>query len=154
MTWELASETGIRRSLSCRHACCAIALSLTHDFTLPSSPWREVAAGVFSAFWVRRSSGPSRCSPLAVLGEDVIVVLHDGVAGKAALCVMFLRRFVGFVGRPECCGRGIVLERAVSPSAAVGEPLAVLHHEIDIVLGVRHRRLAGVSLLLFRAPVN
>src|SRR4029077_20244742 len=39
-------------------------------------------------------------------------------------------------------------------SAAVREPLAVLHHEIDVVLRTWHRRLTGIGLLLFRVPVD
>ena len=36
-----------------------------------------------------------------------------------------------------------------TPSAAVGEPLAVLHHEINVMLGPWHHWLTGVRLLFF-----
>jgi hypothetical protein len=68
---------------------------------------------------------------------------------EPALGVVFLRRFVRHSGGPKRIGRRVILERAPSPSAAVREPLAVLHHEINVVLGTWHRWLTGVRLLFF-----
>src|SRR6516165_1561891 len=41
-----------------------------------------------------------------------------------------------------------------SPSTAVCEPLAVLHHEIHVMLGTWHRWLSRVRLLFFRVPMD
>jgi hypothetical protein len=73
---------------------------------------------------------------------------------EPALGVVFLRRFVRHSGGPKRIGRRVILERAPSPSAAVREPLAVLHHEINVVLGTWHRWLTGVRLLFFRVPMD
>src|SRR5215475_13882060 len=96
--------------------------------------------------WLARSVG----SPLSVLRENVVAVLHGGVAREPALGIVFLRRVVGRSGGLERVGRRVVLERAPSPAAAVHEPLAVLHHEINVMLGARHGWLTGIRLLLFR----
>jgi Homeodomain-like domain len=40
-----------------------------------------------------------------------------------------------------------------SPFAAVRKPLAVLHHEVDVMLGARHRR-CGERLHHFRVPMD
>src|SRR5262245_13293560 len=79
---------------------------------------------------------PSRLpgrSASPVLREDIVPRLHDRMAPEPALGVVPLRRTVGGGSRREASGLGVVLERAVSPSAAIGEPLAVLHHEVDVV---------------------
>src|SRR5262249_52764224 len=54
----------------------------------------------------------------------------------------------------ECVGRGVIVERAPSPSTAVYEPLAVLHHEINVMLGTWHHRLSRIRLLFFRVPMD
>src|SRR5215472_11628152 len=41
-----------------------------------------------------------------------------------------------------------------SNAPAVREPLAVLHHEINVMLGTWHRWLTGVRLLFFRIPMD
>ena len=56
---------------------------------------------------------------------------------------------VACVAGPERIGRGVILERAISPSAAVREPLAVLHHEINVMQGARHQRLTGLVVFFF-----
>src|SRR5262245_48945832 len=80
-------------------------------------------------------------SPLPVIRENVISLLHYGVAREPALGVVRLRRFVRLGARPESIGRGVINEHGPSPSAAIGKPLAILHHEIDVMLGARHRRV-------------
>ena len=95
-----------------------------------------------------------RYSPLSILRENVVAVLHHRVACEPALRVVFLRRIVRYGGRLERIGRRVIVERAPSPSAAVREPLAVLHHEINVMLGTWHRRLTGVRLLFFRIPMD
>jgi hypothetical protein len=47
--------------------------------------------------------------------------------------LLVLRWPVRSIGRPKTVGSSLILEGAISPSAAVREPLAVLHHEVDIV---------------------
>src|ERR1700733_15880426 len=95
-----------------------------------------------------------RCSAVPVLGENVIACLHHRVARVTALGVARLRRTVSQITRSERIGRSVILELGISPSAAVGEPLAVLQHEIHVVLGPRHRWLAWVRLLLFWVPMD
>src|SRR6266481_6875603 len=95
-----------------------------------------------------------RYSPLSVLRENVVAVLHHRVAREPALRVVFLRRIVRDSGGLKRIGRRVIAERAPSPSAAVREPLAVLHHEINVMLGTWHRWLTGVRLLFFRVPMN
>ncbi len=58
----------------------------------------EGAHGVFGRTWRFNHSCSvtnRRPSPLAVLRENVISALHDGVAGVSALGVVVLRRLVG-----------------------------------------------------------
>src|SRR5689334_20598479 len=74
-----------------------------------------------------------RRSAPSVIGEDVVSRLHDRVAPEPTLGVVPLRWLVGCGGGLEGTGRGVILERAPSPPAAVLEPLAVLHHEVDVM---------------------
>jgi hypothetical protein len=90
---------------------------------------------------------------VAVTGENVVSILHGGVAGETALGVVALRR----LGR-RGCGRkrirfSVILERAPAPPAAVREPLAILHREVDILLRGRNRR-SGKRLQAFGAVVR
>src|SRR5215475_5636696 len=96
----------------------------------------------------------TRPSSLSVFRENVVALLYYGVARKAALRVVFLRRGGRRIERLECVGCRIVVECSPSPSAAVREPLAVLDHEINVVLGAWHRRWTGIGLLLFRDPMD
>src|SRR5262249_22251096 len=84
---------------------------------------------------------------LRVLRENVISPLDYGVAGEPAFGTVLLRRVVGGVAGPERFRLGVILELGISPSATVREPLAVLHHEVDVMLGARYLWLAGVRLL-------
>src|SRR6185369_5566561 len=103
-----------------------------------------------AACWsCRAGSDAADDSPLPVFRENVVAVLHYRVARESALGVVPLRWIVSHGGRHERIGRGVVLERRPSPAAAVRESLAVLHHEINIVLGAWHRWLAGGRLVLF-----
>ena len=65
----------------------------------------------------RRSSRPVLC-------ENIVPFLHDRVARVAALGVVSLRRLVFQGGGREGIGRRVILERAITPSAAVRESLA------------------------------
>src|SRR6202034_3924506 len=47
-----------------------------------------------------------------------------------------------------------MLKDAVTPSAAVPEPLTVLHHEINVVQGVRHRRPSWFTDIDFQVPMD
>src|SRR5205823_10173530 len=66
---------------------------------------------------------------------------------------MFSPHLVSQGGLRERSGRGVILERGPSPSAAVGEPLAIFHHEVDVMQACRHRR-SGERLELFRVPMD
>ena len=95
-----------------------------------------------------------RFQRLPVLGEDVVSLLHDRVARR----IHTWRRSPAAACRSWSAGlnlsdRGVILERGPSPPAAVREPLAVLHHEVDVMLRARHRR-GGERLQLLRGPVD
>src|SRR5262245_59363820 len=68
------------------------------------------------------------------------------MAGEAALGA----RLEGF----EAVRRGVVVELCVSPIAAVREPLAVPHHEIEVMQAVRYERRSGSLGALLRVPMN
>src|SRR5258706_11134502 len=79
-------------------------------------------------------------STLPVIAENVISILHYGVAREATLGVVPLRRFTRQRARRERIRLGVIVEHRISPSAAVPEPLAVFHHEVDLMYRARHRR--------------
>src|SRR3981189_1093661 len=108
----------------------------------------------YSAQSLRPSVNTIRYSPLSILREYVVAVLHHRVAREPALRVVFLRRSVRCSGGLKRIGRRVIVELAPSPSAAVREPLAVLHHETNVLLGTWHRWRTGVRLLYFRVPMN
>src|SRR5262245_31702087 len=68
------------------------------------------------------------------------------MAREAALGV----RLEGF----EAVRRGVLVELCVSPIAAVREPLAVPHHEIEVMQGVRYERRRGSLGALLRVPMD
>src|SRR5262245_1222415 len=88
-------------------------------------------------------------SPLSVLGKHVVPILGPRVAREPAFRVTALRRCSGRGARRERIGTGVVVEHGVAPSAAVGEPLAVLQHEVDVQQISRHRHLRE-ELVRFR----
>src|SRR5208283_3933208 len=79
-------------------------------------------------------------SPVPVVRENVISRLHDRVAREAALGVVSLRRLAGQSAWRERIGCTVIVEDGVTPPTTVREPLAVLHHEVDVMLGTWHRR--------------
>src|SRR5262249_30639509 len=93
------------------------------------------------------------CSPLSVIRENVISLLHYRVAREPALSVVRLRWLVSLGARPKSIGRGVKNEHSPPPSATIGKPLAVLHHEIDVMLDARHRRIREI-LVLCRLPMD
>src|ERR1035438_9933258 len=93
-------------------------------------------------------------SPVPVIRENVIFCLHCRVAREPALRIAPLRWLVFQGGGRERIGRRVILERAVTPSAAVREPLAVLQHEINVMLGTWHRRRTGFTGIHFRVPMD
>ena len=97
--------------------------------------------------------GASSGSPLAVIREDVVSGFRDRVACEPALGVLPLRGHVSQGAGPERIGGGIILEYGPASAAAVREPLAVLHHEVDIMLGPWHGR-QGVDFHPFRGPMD
>ena len=84
--------------------------------------------------WAERAPAELPRSPLRVRREDVVAVSAPPCGTRTRIS----RRSPAAAGRPrggpERIGRGVVLEHGLSPSAAVRELLAVLHHEIDVVL--------------------
>src|SRR5262249_56322615 len=76
------------------------------------------------------------------------------MAREPAFGVVTLRRLVSQGCGRERAGRCVIVKRAPSPSTAVREPLAVLHHEINVMLGSWHRWLSRVRLLFFRVPMD
>src|SRR6266550_5469327 len=104
---------------------------------------------------VRNTAGSKWLSSSAtpVIREDVVSRLHDRVARESTLRIVPLRRRVGRGSGREPPGRGIILERGPSPPTAIREPLAVLHHKVDVMQRARHRR-CGEGLQLFRVPVD
>src|SRR5204863_19149 len=103
-----------------------------------SSSLRTIARTVLPCF---------NSSSVSVLRKNVISRLHFRVAREPALGVVRLRRLVSQGAGRERIGRGFILEHGPSPSAAVREPLAILHHEVDVVQASRHRRI-GERLVL------
>src|SRR3984893_3763416 len=102
-----------------------------------------------------RGATPARTtSPLGVLRENVVLLLHYRVAREPALGVVPLRRLIRQCAGPERIGRGVILERRPSPSSAVREPLAILHHEINVMEGAGHQRLTGGRFVLLRVPMD
>src|ERR1700722_2643488 len=97
---------------------------------------------------------PTATSPLGKLRENVVLLLHYRVAGGSALGVVRLRRLICQRARPKCIGRGIILKLAIAPAAAVREPLAILHHEINVMERIRHQRLTGVRRVGLGVPMN
>src|ERR1700722_6303945 len=91
---------------------------------------------------------PVRSSPLSVRCKNVIFCRHYGVAREPTLGVGPLRRLIRLCAGPERLGRGVILKLGISPSAAVREPLAILHHEINVMERAGHQRLTGGRLVL------
>src|SRR2546422_3456954 len=85
-------------------------------------------------------NAPASRSATPVIREDVVSRLHDRVARESTLGVVPLRWRVGRGSGREPPGR-LILEHGPSPPAAVREPLAVLHHKVDVMQ--RARTAAG-----------
>ena len=90
---------------------------------------------------------------MPVIRENVISRLHHRVAREPALGVVPLRRLASQGAGRERIGCSVIVEHGVSPPAAVREPLAVLHHEVHIMLGTWHRRRRE-RLHLFRVSMD
>src|SRR5688572_21659335 len=71
-------------------------------------------------------------SPLPVLRKHVIPGFCGHVAREPACGVVPLRRCARHSAGREGIGRSVVVEDRISPSAAIGEALAVLDHEVHI----------------------
>src|SRR5260370_23901988 len=109
-----------------------------------------------ATFGFKRATSADRqslYSPFPVLRENVILCLHDRVTRKPALGVVRLWRLVGLGAGRERTGRGVIIEHGPSPSAAVREPFAVLHHEVHVMQSAGHRRIREV-LVHFRGPMD
>ena len=92
-------------------------------------------------------------SAAPIIREDVVSRLHDRMARESALGVVPLRRLVGRGTGLEPAGRRLIVEHGPPPPAGLREPLAVFHHEVDVMQRARHRR-RGEHVHLFRVPVD
>src|SRR5229473_1539337 len=79
-------------------------------------------------------------SSMPVIRENVISCLHHRVAREPALGVVPLWRLASQGAGRERIGCSVIVEHGPSPPAAVREPLAVLHHEVHVMLGTWHCR--------------
>src|SRR5438105_10474218 len=114
--------------------CSAAAKGCGPDWSLTYDPSRDPRA------WARGQPLRLCVSAALVIREDVVSRLHDRVAPQSTLGVVRLRWRVGRGSRREPPGRGIILERGPSPPTAIHEPLAVLHHKVDVMQHARHCR--------------
>src|ERR1700727_3463932 len=96
---------------------------ILHGTTSRSSPLMEHDLFRKTGFHFSGSCSNSALA-MRVLGEHVVALLHRGVTGQTAFCVVSLRRGRRLGCRTKRIGRRIVLERSPSPSRAVGEPLS------------------------------
>src|SRR5215471_5120091 len=78
-----------------------------------TSAWRLTPMG---AWWSLGADDPLRRSPLAVLREHVIPMLHSRVAREPARGVVPLRGVVRHGAGPERLGRGVIREHGPAPS--------------------------------------
>src|SRR3954468_11905468 len=78
--------------------------------------------------------------------EDVILGRHLGVAGIAAIAALAVRA--------EAVGRGGIDEPGIPPSAGLGETLAVLLDEEDVLVFVRHVDDKGRVRALLLSPLD
>jgi hypothetical protein len=120
-----ASRTGRRLP---RHSCAAGSRRASDDPLVcdgrkvrPHRAWSDV--------------GKDTTSPLGVLRKNIVLLLHYRMACEPALGVVPLRRLIRQCPGPERIGRGVILKLGISPAAAVREPLAILHHEINVMEG-------------------
>src|SRR5947208_16055760 len=72
--------------------------------------------------------------PMPILCKHVISILDDGVASDPAFGIVPLRRTVSRRSGREGVRCGVIPENRITPSAIVRETLAVLHHEVNVVL--------------------
>ena len=79
------------------------------------------------------------CRPVHrfVRRENVILCFHYRMAREPALGVVPLRRLVSYGPGVNVSDAASYSNCGPSPFAAVREPLAVLHHEINVMQGVR-----------------
>src|SRR6266446_3216131 len=79
----------------------------------------------------RQKRRPKSGSPLLVRVENIVLRLHDGMAGVPAVGATV------FVGR-ERVGRGAIVERGISPSAGGRKPHIILLDEKHVLQDIRH----------------
>src|SRR6266851_9773114 len=85
-------------------------------------------------------------STLAVGGEDVVLRLHDRMAGMPAIAAASLGR--------ERAGGSVVVELGVPPAGAAREPLAVLGDEQHVLQRVRYFHVERRFLVLLLRPFD
>ena len=83
---------------------------------------------------------------MGIVRKNVVSRLDGSVARESALGVVPLRRLARRGAGLECVGCRVVFEHGVSPPAAIPEPLAVLHHEVDVMLGTGTVAAGNVSI--------
>src|SRR5580698_3963969 len=82
---------------------------------LPPSGGRGDTAGPIP-WGIGGLKGRTAASPMLVIREDVISVLHDGVARGPALGIVRLRRLASHGAGLEGIGCSVVVEHGVSPA--------------------------------------
>jgi hypothetical protein len=107
---------------------------------------------ILPPFSLMAMTGQSSGSFQVSAQELSTILRHD--YRPVILRVVSLRWMGGLCGGAKRIGRRIIVERAPAPSAAVREPLAILHREINVMLSTRHRWLTGIRLLFFRYPMD
>src|SRR5579863_9921826 len=127
-------------------------ISSVLSFGLPARKESRDSGGLFRLLVHAQPCDAHTASPMSVIREDVISRLHARVAREPALGVVPLRRLASHGAGRERIGSSVIVEHGVSPPAAVREPLAVLHHEVHIMLSTWHPRREE-RLHLFQVPM-
>ena len=89
----------------------------------------------------------------SVIGENVISRLRHRVARESASGVVALWWSARLCARPEGLRSGVVIEHGVTPTAAVRESRAVLHHEVYVGKLIRYR-CGREELIVLRRPMD
>ncbi len=85
---------------------------------------------------------------MPIVRENIVPCFHYRVARVSAPGVVPLRRLAGCCAGLKRIRGSVIVEHAVSPSAAFSESLAVFHHEVDVMLDTWHA-CRGEQLLFF-----
>src|SRR5580658_117762 len=141
----------LRRSVA---VWCSIQLAFAYWAMTTRVPTASFACGTIVSTELGRSLRLPGRSPRLILCENIVLRLSHRMAGEAAPGVVSLWRLILQSAGSERIRRGIIFKLGISPSTTVREPLAILQHEISIMLGARHQRLTGLRFVLYRNPMD